>query len=411
MNETLLLESAILDTELRHINFFNGRLLSGEDLSAERDANHAHLRQLGQAIGAGVACGLEVSRAQSSPPGDVQVVVTAGLAVNKEGQALRLASDQTVSLVRTPDPAKKAECVFSDCALFAAGGTLSGNGYFLLTIAPAAQREGLAPISGLGNGSAPCNSRYFTEGVQLRLVPLRVSPVPDAAHARNLVAYQCLGAVDPAVQSFLSDPFGPDLSSYGLVDQVDPLRLTPADVPLAVVAFNALDGLQFMDQWSVRRRLTRLSPDRHWPLLVSDRRTSEGEAMFLQFQEQIEDIRQSESNLDQFVATQALGFLPPAGLLSLSAVGSNPGLSYLKFFEGQAYHPPLLIEGALMEPMIRTAFAYRPVDLGRKDPLRLFQIVDGGVIRPYLLFTSALMPFDGAARFDIVRWNFANFAG
>ena len=89
MNNTIRLESSILDLELRHINFFNGRLLSGEDLSAERDATHAHGRFLGQAIGAGVVNGLEVSSVQSDSAADVQVEIKAGLAVNKNGQALR----------------------------------------------------------------------------------------------------------------------------------------------------------------------------------------------------------------------------------------------------------------------------------------------------------------------------------
>jgi hypothetical protein len=57
MSTELDLEQAILDSELRYVNFFNGRLLTGGDLSAEQAANRACSRHLGLAVGAGVAYG------------------------------------------------------------------------------------------------------------------------------------------------------------------------------------------------------------------------------------------------------------------------------------------------------------------------------------------------------------------
>src|SRR4029077_9738434 len=99
MSTELDLEEAILDSELRYINFFNGRLLTGGDLSAEQAANRACSRHLGQAVGAGVAYGLEVSISLGNPPLNAMVDVAAGLAVNRAGQTLRLESKQTVALV------------------------------------------------------------------------------------------------------------------------------------------------------------------------------------------------------------------------------------------------------------------------------------------------------------------------
>lgn len=56
-----LLESITLEGSVRNVNYFNGRLLTAEDLTAGQAANNTHHWQLGQAIGAGVVRGLEVS--------------------------------------------------------------------------------------------------------------------------------------------------------------------------------------------------------------------------------------------------------------------------------------------------------------------------------------------------------------
>ena len=48
---------------IRSVNFFNGRLLTGEDLSREQDANELARLRLGRAVGSGVAYGLEVAQA------------------------------------------------------------------------------------------------------------------------------------------------------------------------------------------------------------------------------------------------------------------------------------------------------------------------------------------------------------
>ena len=83
------LRTPILDGGIKSINFFNGRLLSAEDLSQEQSANKQSNRQLGQSIGDGVAYGLEVKETsgQSTPTAPI-VTVNAGLALNRQGQTL-----------------------------------------------------------------------------------------------------------------------------------------------------------------------------------------------------------------------------------------------------------------------------------------------------------------------------------
>ena len=48
------LQEAVLDQGIRHTNFFEGRLLTGDDLRNQREANRAIDRRLAQAIGPGI---------------------------------------------------------------------------------------------------------------------------------------------------------------------------------------------------------------------------------------------------------------------------------------------------------------------------------------------------------------------
>ncbi|MFN7277616.1 MAG: hypothetical protein ACK5VP_07465, partial [Betaproteobacteria bacterium] len=57
---TKLLQEAVLDGGIRSVNFFNGRLLTGKDLSREQDARRQSDRRIAQANGHGIAWGLEV---------------------------------------------------------------------------------------------------------------------------------------------------------------------------------------------------------------------------------------------------------------------------------------------------------------------------------------------------------------
>src|SRR6185369_10222648 len=93
MRSTELLQP-ILEGGVRSINFFNGRLLTGEDLTAEQAANREWLGRLGRLL----AGGLEVRapKVAKTPT----VFVEPGLAMNALGQTLRLSNTVEVSLQR-----------------------------------------------------------------------------------------------------------------------------------------------------------------------------------------------------------------------------------------------------------------------------------------------------------------------
>ena len=89
MSYTELLEP-ILKGGVRSVNFFNGRLLSAEDLKQEQEANREGRSRLGQAVGHGVAYGLDVALSAANTAATHVVTVAPGLAVNREGRALKL---------------------------------------------------------------------------------------------------------------------------------------------------------------------------------------------------------------------------------------------------------------------------------------------------------------------------------
>ena len=76
-----------LDHGIQNTNFFNGRLLSAEDLQVEQEANRSQHQQLGRAVGEGIVCGLEVGRPTETlsltEETEVVVSVRSGLALNR----------------------------------------------------------------------------------------------------------------------------------------------------------------------------------------------------------------------------------------------------------------------------------------------------------------------------------------
>ena len=121
-------------------------------------------------------------RARASNP---VLTIKRGLALNREGQTLWVQNDVELAIVRSSESVAASGKVFSDCAPSASSVSVSGDGVYLLVIAPAKEKEGKAPVSGLGNVPAACNSRYTTIGVQFRLVPLNLDPVSSSERARN----------------------------------------------------------------------------------------------------------------------------------------------------------------------------------------------------------------------------------
>lgn len=417
MDSLIGLQKPILDGGIRSINFFNGRLLTARDLTREQAAHREVERRIGHAIGEGIAYGLEVSKSPAATNESPVVTVEAGLSINRRGQTLALVSKTDIGLVRQTGTDSSATNIFSECLPLQSGTYVAGAGVYLLTLAPTQSIEGGAPTSGLATGTASCNTDAIVTAVQFRLIqldpPITAAELQDQNHLRNLIAYKCFGT--EVMNSFVTDPFGPPLQQYGLLDSLKPNRLTDCDVPLAVIYWTASAGLTFIDLWSVRRRLINPPADNEWQLLTSDRRAAEGEAMFLQFQAQLQDLIDSTPTLSQVTAKSQFAYLPPVGVLP---IGSTKGFDYAVFFKGITFRQPIFIEGAQVYPLFQEARNYPPIDTNSGVVVWLYIVRENAQAglsssqppQTYLVFASGHTPYRGEARYDVHHWNFGNFS-
>ncbi|MDD2897509.1 MAG: hypothetical protein PHI31_02230 [Desulfuromonadaceae bacterium] len=465
----------VLDGGIHTTNFFNGRLLSAEDMQREQHAGRLQRRQLGQAIGDGVVYGLGVR-----DTGDVStavgkagrtVSVSAGMAINRLGQALYLPADMDVSLVREKEVVDGDAGLFSPCSKMPDTDLLSGTGVYILVITPASGYEGQAPAGGVSSGDLSarggCRRRDAVEGVQFRLVRVKLESLPNTSAEllsdivrcatavesgtdkaknlsllRNLLAHICFGTGE--FDRFVRDPFrkveneAPQ-SSYGVVDALRSGKipaLTDCDVPLGLVYWTS-SGIQFVDQWSVRRRTVSKPASASWPVVFSERRRAEAEARFEQFQEQLNQLLAENSSpfeLSLLTATGWFRYLPAAGMIPVSsasvirymqennaaafnATSSITGLDPVQFLERITCRKAAFLEGARIGHLFSDSLTYPPVDLNSPTFLFLYLVrenVEGlkepVPPRPYLIFTSGSLPYYGNARFDLARYDFSSYA-
>lgn len=316
MSAVELLEP-ILAGGVRAVNFFNGRLLTAQDLRREQDARHIGDWRLGQAIGAGVAYGLEVRKHANSTVQEPLVTVEAGLAVNREGQPLHLGSQISIALVRKAVPGAARDGDFGPCDTLSTGTYVAGPGVYLLTIAPASTKEGKALTSGFDQYGGKCNTDAIVETVQFRLIGIKASGLTVPAHDpheeslyRSELAGLCFGAGDPAHSKLLgtaiSDP----------VTKLAATALSNCDVPLALFYWTLNAGLRFIDQWAVRRTVIPRNADEVWVPLLAPRLRLDSEAFLRQFQAHLAELLK-EPGIDPatLTADAALVWLPPVGVL------------------------------------------------------------------------------------------------
>jgi hypothetical protein len=416
------LHDAILDDALAFTSFFNGRLLSGEDLSRDQQAHREARRRLGQALGDGVAFGLEVFEAPSTSTLTSPVVtIQAGVAVSRSGKVLALPNATDIRLVRGAAPATAAspDSTFSVCGEPQAGVYVVGEGVYVLTVSPAAGTQGRAPVSGLGNMAASCNVQSVVEGVQFRLVQPTVDLelLLDGPRLRNRMAAVAFGLSDRTAMR--GDPLGPASSAgYGMIDALRAARaLTDCDVPLALIHWTASGGIRFVDMWSVRRRITRRGADARWTWWTGDRVASESEALFLQFQEQIEDIAASGEDASAIAAADRFEFLPPLGFLPLS-IGTRPGFEPQRFFgAGAISRDVAYLEAEMLRPLLQESYAHDAIDLSLGERIQVYlvfenvQAVEQGLpATPVLVFASPTLPYRGVARYGFGRYGQSRFS-
>jgi hypothetical protein len=400
---------------LRSVNFFNGRLLTGDDLRGEQSALHARLQQLGRLTGAGVAYGLEVREtAGTSTPKNPVVTVAGGLALSLSGLALWLPSSVDLSLAGgAASSDTEPGALFAPCQPFAPGTYTAGAGVYVLWIGPASQGDGLAPVNGLGNQVAPCNVDEYVDTVQFGLIRIALTPdqLNDTGHLRSLAAHLCFAP--QVLAAFTADPFGSPPDTYGLIDELRAQILTDDQVPLAIFGWDIDQGIQFVDLWSVRRRVTRRPAEGDFAAFAGDRRRAEGEAMFLQFQDAIADLR-SRPTPQTLTASSAFTFLPAAGLLPLRGAGFSKGFDLSVFFTDLTTRGPVYVNGAEVDAIIQRSFTYAPIQLAGGEVSWLYLVRENSAAAPsggqaYAMFASGHIPYAANAHFNLSAWDYSNY--
>lgn len=412
-----LLQQTILDGGIRAVNFFNGRLLSGEDLTREQIARREADRRVGLALGDGVAWGLEVQQAKDLSKGTT-VTIAAGLAINRQGQTLHLPNAVDVLLSDRGAPKVAPSRSFSDCNL-KAGGISARPGIYLLTLAPDEASEGHAPSQSLDEGSVRCNSDALVEAVQIRMLPLEVeldaAARADTERLRNAVAWQCFGL--DSMANFLLDPLRMPAQLPEPLKTLAGKAYTECDVPLAVVRITS--KIEFIDLWSVRRRPTPRGGSGAFAYTQEDHRRAEGEAMFLQFQTQLTSMTAANGDVRNLMAHDKFVQLPAAGMLPMPGDPAGDAAAIASFFAGCTIRGPVFIEGARLETLLRDSYSYPPIDPNSGELIWLYwvrenrQAIDLKITptpRACLVFVSGHVPYQADARFDVGKWDYANTA-
>ena len=416
-----LLQQTILDGGIRAVNFFNGRLLTGEDLSREQTARREADRRLGIALGDGIAWGLEVQKIEH--PLGTAVKVEAGLAINRKGQTLHLPNAIELLLSDRSAPKVAITRSFSDCNI--KGGSISASpGIYLLTIAPDEASEGYARSQSLDEGTVQCNSDALVEAVQIRMLRLEVEKDAGTREAaakgdydrlRNAVAWQCFGL--DSMANFLIDPLRMPATLPDPLQVLAGKAYTACDVPLAIV--NITTKIEFVDLWSVRRRPTPRGNSGAFAYPLEDRRRAEGEAMFLQFQTQLTSMTAANGDVRNLVARDKFVQLPAVGMLPLPGDEAGDTAAIASFFAGCTTRGPAFIEGARLETLLRDSYNYPPIDPSSGELIWLYwvrqnrQAIDLKITptpRACLVYASGHMSYLADARFDVARWDYSNYA-
>src|SRR6266704_5860898 len=456
----------VLSGGILNTNFFNGRILAAEDLITFQVANAQQHRQLGRAIGDGVAWGLDITLSDTSTIVQPILHITQGLALNRKGEAVALPVDVDLALVKSADVVSANAGLFAECA--PPQGLIPTNlDCYLLTVSPTSGYQGLTPATYPSDSgfASKCASRNTIEGVKFSMLPLGVSNpsasdpttlpgqaaqlyaqlkplfvqlvgltgaaasalqaqiAPLLSKFRNVVAHLCFGT--DTIATFPANPFPPansdsPFSEYGALDLLRTQGiLTDCAVPLALVYWTAA-GVQFVDMWSVRRPLLSTPASESWPVFASNRRLAEGLAMFLQLQKQTEDLHSDlpRSQLASAVATDYFRFLPGAGLLPIGDVKSSTGFDYLQFFASRTFRNPVFAEGAVLDSLFCRSLLYPPIDFTNQEMFWLYWVRENietintniaEAPQQYLIFSNGHLPFQGETRFDLNYWDYANY--
>jgi hypothetical protein len=423
-SDFLPLDRAVPDGGIDNVRFFNGRLLSGRDMAREQNARRSGDALSGAALGSGVAYGLEVLRRNDDIASEGAVItVRAGLGVNQKGEYLNLGMDQRVQLTRTDSSDfSQDSCLFGECVIPESSSYVAGEGLYILTLAPAVQASGRAQVNGLLGNNPACNADRDIATTRFRLLEIPSSLYSEASAAnaafRNRIAYLCFGQgvlPDWPVRLTTHSRRDDDL----LVKMAD-RGLAATEVPLAIIAFTGTLDINFIDSWSARRPLALADglsiSGAGVSSAIAPRRISAGRAMLKQFQDHFGELTNDGVNPAAAKVGDQFLHLPPAGILPRLT-----GEQARAFFGDMTVRGPVHINAAQVEQLLRDSLSYPAIAHDSKEVVWLYAVAENAIeaakpaadplkVQPFHIFASGHVGYRADARFNLHRWNYANFA-
>lgn len=398
------------------IHFFNGRLLTAADLSAEQAAREEADRTLARAIGPGVVEGLEVALLPPDAEGPA-LRIAPGLGLTAAGHLLRLDAPRRLLLARPPEPpaASPSPHGFSACQPAGTGIYVAGAGLYLLVATPAARTAGRAPVTGLSGTAGPCNADRRVHGVAFALLTIPFHLLPGLtladADARNRIAYRCFGA--GVLAAHATNLMARGDRNDDLLDALRPHGLGPAMLPLALLAVTGSLIPSFLDMWAVRRPATLADAGASsLGSLAAPRRIAAGRAMLLQFEAERADRLGRALVPGAIRARTHFRYLPALGALPfLSAAGA------LQFLDGMTVRGPVHLTAAQVEPLLRQSLEAPAIDTRSDELVWLYAVAENRLAAAdpepperYHLFASGHLAYAADARFNLHRFDAANVA-
>ncbi len=150
-------------------------------------------------------------------------------------------------------------------------------------------------------------------------------------------------------------------------------------MPLALLYWTN-KGIRFSDIWAVYRRPIQPAViSDSWPLHTGERRPAEIEAVFMQFQDQLEDVYHQVKDRSTVTAKGYFHYLPPAGYLPV-----GPGEFDTKRFFDKINYEQIELDQSIIRLLIHQSWFLEPINLvDDTPPIRISQIED------YLFFFRA----------------------
>ena len=289
--------------------FFNGRLLSAEDLRREQALRENGQSQLARLIGCGIAAGLEVG----GDSGSSALSIGAGLGVTPSGLVIDI-DNLDLDLAGSAGGARSGG--FATCAAAMANLASPAAGLYLLVLTPTWIGSGRAATL-LGEVGA-CNRNVEQPAVRARLLGVSAPSGATEQTVRNQVAHALLAPDDPA--AVLSNAAAAEVPSgalrlIGWWPASSAPTLSADDLPLALLRIDQNAEVVWLDGAAARRRIAPppgLAGDTFW-------RTShaiEMEAFARQFVDQLADEAALLKKDQNAPGAAAFAALPPVALLS-----------------------------------------------------------------------------------------------